>query len=273
MVKWGHEEDKKYLKTDWTKDPEVWDRFLNELLAIPKLKNIHFMGGETLLTKRFEQFVDFLIEHKRFDLSLSFVTNGTTFNEDLIVKLKQFNRIGIEVSIETTTAHNSYVRQGTDTKLVLANIKRYQEHADRITMSVTLRTAISALTIGYYPTLLELCLEEKLLIKSLLVTGPTCMDVGVLPKEVKDQYKEKYHAILDKIAEVDISQDYNESDPNNYTRSVKMQAEQALKLLDQPEKVGLSDLVAMCRRWDDVFGFNAIELYPELAQVFKEYGY
>jgi len=274
MVKWGNEGDRQYLGNDWTKDPEVWTRFLNELLTIPKLKNIHFMGGETLLTARFEQFVDFMIANKRFDLSMSFVTNGTTFNESLLNKLKQFARVGIEVSIESATEHNSYVRQGTDTAQVLANIKRYQAYCNGSSISLTLRPAISALTVGYYHTLLDLCLEEKLLIKSLMVTRPIELQIDVLPLDVKLLYKERYQTIVEKLKLISTDQDYNESDPNNYLQSVKTQVTQVLNALEDSVNNGLvHELVKTCRRWDDVYGYNALDLYPELAEVFKEHGY
>lgn len=277
-VRWGHEDHRQYLGTDWTKDQSAWNRLLNEILAIPKFKNIHFMGGETLLTNRFEQFVDFMIAHKRFDLCISFVTNGTTFNEVLINKLKKFTRVGIEVSIESTTEHNSYVRQGTDTQVVLDNIKRYQQYCDNSSVSVTLRPAVSALTIGYYHSLLEYCLDQKFLIKSLLVTMPAYLDINVLPASIKNQYKVKYQLILDKISmidsNVDISKDYNESDQNNYLYSIKLQAQQMLTILDQPSTEQLlPELVLMCRQWDNEFGYDAIELYPELAEIFKQHGY
>jgi sulfatase maturation enzyme AslB (radical SAM superfamily) len=84
------------------------------------------MGGETQLTSRFEQLVDHMIAHNRFDVCFSFVTNGTIFKPDLIKKLSKFRRVGIEVSVETVDEHNAYVRQGTDTATVLANIERYQ---------------------------------------------------------------------------------------------------------------------------------------------------
>jgi MoaA/NifB/PqqE/SkfB family radical SAM enzyme len=51
------------------------------------------MGGETILTKRFHDFLNFMIEHKRFDLNFSFVTNGTTFDVELIKKLKLLTQI------------------------------------------------------------------------------------------------------------------------------------------------------------------------------------
>ena len=67
-VKWGHADHKQYLGMDWTTNTETWNRFLDELLAIPKLQNIHLMGGETLLTSRFEELVDFLTLHNRFEI-------------------------------------------------------------------------------------------------------------------------------------------------------------------------------------------------------------
>jgi sulfatase maturation enzyme AslB (radical SAM superfamily) len=276
-VKWGLEDHRQYLGNDWTRDDVVWDRFLKELLSIPKLKNIHFMGGETLLTKRFEDLVDFFTLHKRFDICMSFVTNGTTFNESLINKLKRFARVGIEVSIETATEHNNYIRQGTDTDVVLNNIKKYKENCDSSSISVTVRPAIGLLSIGKYYTLLEYCLENKLMVKSLLVTYPRFLDVSILPKETKQLYLTRYEILLDKLSQVNVTNDYNESDPNNYRHSIKMQTLQAINLLKQPEPQDqeqlLAEMVEHCRKWDPIYKFNASDLYPELIEIFKKYGY
>ena len=276
-VKWGLEEHRQFLGNDWTRDEHVWNRFLNELLDIPKLKNLHFMGGETFLTKRFEDVVNFFILHKRFDLCFSFVTNGTTYNQQLINKLKRFTRVGIEVSIETATEHNSYIRQGTDTNGVLANIKKYKENCDNSSISITLRPAISLLSIGKYYTLLEYCLENKLLIKSLLVTKPLFLDVSILPKEIKQQYLTHYLSLLNRLANISIDDNYNECDINNYERSIKIQVEQSINLLNQAEpsnqKKLLAEMVEHCRKWDPVYKYNALELYPELSEIFKTYGY
>lgn len=276
-VKWGLDDHRQYLGTDWTRDEVVWNRFLNELLIIPKLKNIHFMGGETLLTKKFEDLVDFFTLHKRFDLCFSFVTNGTTYNQQLIDKLKKFTRVGIEVSIETATEHNNYIRQGTDTNVVLANIKHYRDNCDDSSISVTIRPAISLLSIGKYYTLLEYCLENKLLIKSLLVTKPRFLDVSILPKEIKKQYLSNYQLLLNNLTDISLNADYNESDVNNYRQSIKIQIEQSINLLNQSEPDDqeklLAEMVEHCRKWDPIYKYNALELYPELTGIFKTYGY
>jgi MoaA/NifB/PqqE/SkfB family radical SAM enzyme len=279
QVKWGIENAKQYVGSDWTKDELVWSRVLEELVNIPNLHNIHFMGGETLLTPRFEQFVDYMIAHNRFDLHFSFVTNGTVFNQQLLDKLKKFRRVGIEVSIESLTDHNRYQRQGTDTNTVLDNIQRYIENSNNSSITVTLRPTISALTIGSYHTLLSYALDKQLLIKNLVVIDPEFLNPQVLPESVRLQYLNSYQKLQDRLSldRQTHHQDYNESDPNEYQEIILNQITQCLHLLTAPRLDNyeslMSQLVKHCKKWDLVHGYNALELYPELVEEFKHYGY
>lgn len=277
-VKWGIEDAKQYIGTDWTRDESTWNRVLSEIANIEKLNNVHFMGGETLITKRFEDFVDFMIDCKKFNLNFSFVTNGTTFNESLINKLKNFQRVGIEVSIETLTEHNAYQRQGTDTKQVLANIQKYLDHCNNTNITLTLRPAISCLTIGSYCTLLEFARDNKLLVKSLIVDVPGFFNPAILPVLIKQQYLVKYHKLRNDLDSLPTrAQGFNEDDPNNYQQIILNQVNQCINLLSSPAPDNadqlLNELVTHCRRWDTVHGYNALELYPELAGEFEQRGY
>lgn len=277
MVKWGDDSAAQYVGTNWTKNQTVWDSVLTQLANIANLNNVHFMGGETLLTSRFEDFVDFMIAHKRFGLNFSFVTNGTTFNERLLEKLKRFQRVGIEISIETITEHNAYVRQGTDTDQVLANIEKYIEHCNGTNITVTVRPAISALTIGKYHTLLRFCLERNILIKSLIVTSPAHLAVIVLPFDIRQKYIADYTVLLDEFGLCDLasSTDFNNSNPSRVNQLIKIQIEQCINLLNSTDDntANLGEMVAQCQRWDQVYNHNAIELYPELADIFVKHGY
>jgi sulfatase maturation enzyme AslB (radical SAM superfamily) len=277
QVKWGIESSRQYLGTDWTQNQQVWNGFLKQLLDIPKLNNIHFMGGETLLTQRFEDFVDHMIAHNRLDLCFSFVTNGTVFKPQLMHKLKQFRRVGIEVSIETVDEHNAYQRQGTDTDQVMANLEQYQSWCNGSNITLTVRPAVSALTIGYFPGLLEFCLKKNLIVKSLLVSNPSFLDAVILPDSVKRQYIEKYQVLIDQLGDIQVPTDYNASDPHNHELIVKEQAQMCMNVLRQPEPVNAEQqrklIVEHCRKWDQVYGYDARTLYPELACVWNRYGY
>jgi hypothetical protein len=277
QVKWGIESSRQYLGTDWTQDDQVWNSFLQQLLEIPALNNIHFMGGETLLTRRFENFVDHMIKHDRLDLCFSFVTNGTAFQPELLNKLTKFRRVGIEVSIETVDSRNAYQRQGTDTDLVLANLRRYQDLCNGSNITLTVRPAVSALTIGSFPGLLQHCLDQKLIVKSLLVTNPAYLEAAILPATVKQQYLTQYRDLLAQLDNVQIPAEYNASDPHNHVLIVKKQAQMCVNILSAPEPNNSDalrqQLVDHCRKWDQVYQYNARELYPELMDIWDRYGY
>lgn len=234
------------------------------------------MGGETLINPRFEQLIDHMILHNRFDVCMSFVTNGTKFDHGLMQKLSMFPRVGIEISIETLTQHNDYIRQGNDTALVLSNIQQFMQLCDNDKITVTLRPTLTALSVGSYHTLLAYCLEHKLLIKSLLVHDKPYLDVGILPETIKQQYLRPYLDLDQQLADQQLVGDFNESDPNNYLLSIKIAVTQVINLLNNKtteDPTLLKEFVSNCRRWDQVYKFNAIELYPELADIFKTYGY
>lgn len=277
LVKWHQTTAEEYLGVDWTKDSRVWRRFLNDLMAIPKLKNIHIMGGETILQPRFEELLDWFIHHERFDISWSFVTNGTHYNSRIVEKLKNFQRAGIEVSIETATIHNDYIRQGTNTEVVLNNLSKYAQDCENSNITLTIRPAISLLSVGYYHTLLDYCVSNKLLIKSLLVTDPNFLDVRILPNTVRQQYLSRLEPLQRELASVDVKKDYNESDPNLYLQSIKVQIQQVESLLTAPRLPTadelLEQMVKHCRRWDQVYGFNAVEFYPEFDKIWTQYEY
>jgi MoaA/NifB/PqqE/SkfB family radical SAM enzyme len=278
-IKWGIQSARQYVGTDWTRDSAVWNRVIEELSNITKLKNVHFMGGETLITKRFEDFVDFMLSKGRTDLNFSFVTNGTTFNQSLIEKLLKFKRIGIEVSIETLTDHNAYQRQGTNTDQVRENIEKYLQYCDNDRVTLTARPAISLLTIGNYHTLLKYCLDKSLVVKSLLVYKPDYYDPSILPDDVKEMYITRYEDFLidNDLQKVDCSIDYNESDPHQLPQIIKNQVIQCINALkiQRPTNADqlLKEMVIWCRRWDDVHGYDAVTLYPELKTTFEKYGY
>lgn len=271
-VKWGNLEAKQYVGSDWTRDQGVWDRVVAEIASIPKLSNVHFMGGETLITPRFKDFVRAMLDANRTNIGISFVSNGTHYDPELNEMLRSFKRVGIEISIESLTPHNRYQRQGTDTQVVLDNISRYIKAG----FEVTLRPAISALTIGSYYTLLEYALKHKLLVKGLIAETPPRMHPAVIPREIRQTYAQPYLDLLAKYSLTDsTATDYNESDSNQYRRVVQEQIERTLQLLndDTRPEANLRDLVSHCSKWDNVHGYNAIELYPELAEIFKLYGY
>lgn len=259
------------ILNDWTQDDAVWESVCDEIISFKNLNNIHFMGGETMLTKRFSDFLDRLVDSGKVHTNISFVTNGTVIDNTVIGKLEKIKgRVNIECSIETTTEHNSYIRQGTDTQKVIDNISTYIDICERNNWDFTIRPAISNLSIGKFHTLLQFCLEKKLVMKSLAVTHPSYMDVRHLPQDVKNLYKQKYLEFLEvnDMQGVNLTNDYNESDKNEYKKIIAKDANFALAMLGQPQtpqsRNMLKELKHWCMKWDLLYGFDMQNLYPEL---------
>ena len=56
-----------------------------------------------------------------------------------------------------------------------------------------------------------------------------------------------------------------------------LQIQQVISLLERPgpdgQEILLKAMVEHCRKWDKIYNFNARDLYPELADIFKKYDY
>ena len=106
---------------------------------------------------------------------------------------------------------------------------------------------------------------------------PRFLDAVFLPTSVKNKYLEKYRALLDQLSQVQVPIDYNASDPHNCSMIVKEHAQMYANILETvtPSDAGQMNqqLVEHCRKWDQIYGYNARELYPELQDIWNRYGY
>jgi hypothetical protein len=178
--------------------------------------------------------------------------------------------------METTAAQNSYVRQGTHTATVLANIEKYLSWCNNDSITVTIRPAPSMLTIGYYVDLLQYALQKGLIVKSNLCIEPEFMRIENLPSNVKSQYINRLQEFLHTLEHYN-RQDFNASDPWQYRQVIREQTEMAIQLLHNPQPNNVKDnwhrLVEHCRKWDKIYNLDARKTYPELIEIWDAYGY
>jgi hypothetical protein len=110
-----------------------------------------------------------------------------------------------------------------------------------------------------------------------MVSSPRYLDIVVLPDQIKAAHLPAFDQLLDELATVNTTADYNASDPNNVLRVIKDQVTQcrAALLTPQPSDADqlLSQLVQQCKKWDQVYKLDAREIYPELAEIWDRYGY
>jgi MoaA/NifB/PqqE/SkfB family radical SAM enzyme len=96
--------NKPTVSTPWTRDKNLVDRLINELLKIPNIRYIHFLGGETLYEESFYTICEELIKHNLAkDIIVGTTTNGTIYNDRVQNLIKNFKQFHLGISIESVT--------------------------------------------------------------------------------------------------------------------------------------------------------------------------
>ena len=93
---------------NWRDDSAQWQNILDN---IHTLNHIKATGGETLLTKPFQQFVDHAIaQGVAGNIMLEFHTNATKFTDTWIEKFSQFDGLFLNLSIDSIGKNYEYCR-------------------------------------------------------------------------------------------------------------------------------------------------------------------
>lgn len=263
---------------NWTNDDTAWANFLLSIDNTPNLHRLHFMGGEPMLNKRLYQTIDYLIEKNRTDISISFVTNGTIYDEDLYSKLKKFKSCDIEVSIESIGKINQYIRQpGIDS--TLPNIKKLMTKQSD-TFHVVLRSVPQLLNVIDYHEYILFAWRNKLPIQSIPLIRPAYLAVKVLPWEIRQSFKNNYL----KIKNIIISESQNEikalvtgRDVTRLHTQLIKECDGILSMLDTDIPQNITELeqeLSMwLTKWDKEFKLNAYDFYPDYYEFFKRINY
>jgi len=258
---------------DWTTDDKKWNEFLELVLNNPNLMSLHFMGGEPLYHKRFFEFIDWCIANSKTDFHLTFVTNGTTCDIDLLEKLKKFKSIQIEVSIENLDETNNYVRINSDYNQVKENIISMVAHLG--SKNIVLRSLPQALTILHYENLIDFAIAYNLCIDSNVLGSPEYLKCFVLPKELKikiiDNLKAKYADILSYTGGDNFLSKFRVND----IRGFKHHIESVIIRITEQEPNNIEDLrkqfIEYNNKLDSVTGQKFTDVYPELLSFYAKY--
>jgi sulfatase maturation enzyme AslB (radical SAM superfamily) len=180
---------------DWTRDDTVWEKFMQHILSNDQIVCIHFQGGEPLLHPRVLEFVDRCINQNHTYFHFTMVTNGTIYDDNFLEKLKKFQSVQLEISIETLEKSNDYVRWPSDRQKVMTNIEKYLHHRDD-KLDVTIRTVPQLLTVLDYCSLLEKCKELDVIVDSNIINRPDFFLPNVLPEHLRILAQEQLQSFI-----------------------------------------------------------------------------
>ena len=260
------------VKTSWADDPAAWKNFLDSVDAAP-LTRIHVMGGEPMLIKRYHEFIDYLISNKRFEISLSFVTNGTIVNQELLDKLKKFANVDIEISIESIYENNDYIRQGCQIEQIMDSIRLVTANQDE-KLQLILRTAPQLLSIGTYADLIQYAYDNRLIIEGIPLIRPDFMAVKVLPHDLREQMLPTFRDLEQTISStIGFQQMQVGRGIGSYREKLLRECQSMIRMLQEPEPANVVELrqqlVTHLMMWDKIYKMDALRLYPFL----EDWGY
>lgn len=265
-------------KTNWVNDSDSWNNFISSVDSTP-INRIHFMGGEPMLSKRFRELVDHLINTNRTDMSISFVTNGTIRDQQFIDKLKKFRSFDIEVSLESISNNNDYIRQGSNIQETLANIQDLISQQDDH-FHVVLRSVPQLLNINNYDQYILWAWNHQVAIQGIPLIQPAYLKVSVLPLELRKTFVKKYQQVRELIASqatTTFATMTTGRDPSRLDIQLIRECDSMIALLESPEPDNIESLRLTLNewltRWDQEYKLDARLYYPEYKEFFESIGY
>lgn len=273
--KWGISDVK---PSNWTNDETAWNNFITSIDETPRLNRIHFMGGEPMINKRFYQIIDYLLEKNKTNLSISYVSNGTIYNEEIYSKLQKFKNCDIEISLESFSHQNSYIRHPSNTEDTVGNIKKLiSKQTD--TFKIVLRSVPQLLNISTYHEYIKFAWDNKISVQSIPLTRPKYLSIQVLPFDIRQSMKRNFINLKNEIS--DQTKDFMATmstgrDTSRLHLQLIKECEGVLNMLDAPDTnndVLEKQLSEWLSRWDKEFNLNAYDFYPEFTEFLHKINY
>jgi sulfatase maturation enzyme AslB (radical SAM superfamily) len=273
-VKWGLQDSSS--NSNWTLNDASWENFKQSVLLVKDLNRIHFMGGEPLLNKKFRPLLEFLLENKP-NLSVSFVNNGSLITDDLIEILKKFKSCDVEVSLESISKNNEYIRQGADTALILANIQKLKQ-AESDTFKVVLRSVPQLLNVNNYDEYIKYAWDNQISIQGIPLTNPRYLQISVLPISIRDSLKPKYQELRDSFSDrQEFTTIITGRNVSGLAQQLRRECDAIIAMLSAPEPTNIvelqQELSQWLIRWDREYKLDAKLYYPEYCEFLESIGY
>lgn len=176
-------EPENYLS--WTRD--TVDKFVRELITIPNIRYIHFLGGETLYDPAFYLLCDKLIEHGLSkNIIVGTTTNGTIYDERIERLIPEFKEFHLGISIESVTKLNDYIRYPSEISAVLKNIDKFLKLRETTNLYTSLRITPNVFTISELDRLFEFMLVNNIAAESCnILNHPEHLKIELMPDDIR----------------------------------------------------------------------------------------
>jgi hypothetical protein len=269
------------IKSNWADDPSLMNKFLSELVTIPNLRYLHFLGGETLYLRSFYSICQELIKAELAkDISIGTTTNCTVYSAELENILTEFKHAHLGLSIECFHPLNDYIRWPGKIKNIEENIKRFINLRNQLDLHLSLRITPSVLSIYHIDTIFEFMINNDIIAESCnLLTSPSWLRLELLPEDILNRVVEKIDRVIDKYNLTDPNADLvnrrNETVRKEVINKVIFEYRTAIKSLQPPADVEQEryNLVKFLKAYEQIHKNTILDYLPEYEEFLRSYGY
>lgn len=177
-----------------------WTDFYDHI--VPGLEEIHFAGGEPLITEQHYQILEHLQSVGRCDVELYYDTNLSRLGLkrwDLIALWKHFPNIRLSLSLDGTGALGEYIRHGLNYQEWLANVERVRTQLPHIRLAM--HFVVNSYNVldfqRHYEEIIALDIVEEGELSFTLLEWPACLNVQGLHPQLKQLAVQRLQAMLD----------------------------------------------------------------------------
>ena len=261
----------------WCDDPELLEKFCQDLIASPELRYLHFLGGETVITPGFKTILRCLVDNNLADkVTIGLTTNLTVFPKDIVELLVQFESVHLGMSIETMTSVNDYVRYPGKQAQIKKNLDSWVALGKQHNWFMQMRITPTCLTVHQLTTVFDYAWANNLSVESCnFIDNPKALRISVLPPEYRK-------LVVDNITQwiTDHRAEYNEQivntrNSNTSHEQIVQDARSYLEYLtsaaDESDK--LPDLVKYLKLLESSRKNTILDYLPEYEELFRANGY
>lgn len=199
----------KYTDYSWVENEDFYDEVLK---YSPRIDQLHISGGEPFLVPKHFYFLDKLIEDDLAkDMKIFYITNANYDFDKIkpaLEKLRNFQFVGISISIDDVDERNSYIRKNSNWKVTIRNLGKFlSEYGNYPNFHFSVTQTINTFNFMYVEELSQFLLERGMYkfdgtgpIKRIIsnhVHAPDYQNALVIPKNFRQQKLEEIKGLVD----------------------------------------------------------------------------
>ena len=259
----------------WTEEPAVVNRFVQELRAMPYIRYIHFLGGETLYNQAFYDICEHLDAR---DLIVGTTTNGTIYDQRVEQLIPRFQEFHLGISIESVTSLNDYVRYPGPTDQILQNILKFVALRDRYPgLKLELRITPNLFTISELDQVFEFMIKHDIIAESCnILHQPRCLRMELMPEDIRQETVDRLQAVVDRLGTYTTHVNTRRSDlSREIIAQLANEYLEFVKTYTQPTdiKESLQELVKFLKSFESIRNNTILDYAPRYTDFLRHIGY